>query len=325
MKTLLAMMLVWASALAAPVPTLAQVDIHIGIGLPPPFVFEAPPEVVVIPDTSDVYAVPDVDGDLFFWDGWWWRAWEGRWYRSHHYNEGWAYYDSVPSFYFDVDPGWRGYYREHNWYGHRWDYERIPPERLQQNWRSWQGSRHWERHGTWGVQGYQPRPQQQKQELRHQREEQYRQKPDVQQHQQRNQEQPRERQIQAPQGQEQRQPRARQPEEPQRQPRGQPAEMQKRPQQRPQPHAQPPERRPQQPEPPHAQPPERQQQPRQPPHPQAQPPERQSQPEQPRQPHTQPERQQQPQQSHPVPRGKQQQRESQHQGKPESKEGGRGN
>ncbi len=60
MKTPLAMMLMWASALAAPVLTLAQVDIHIGIGLPPPFVFEAPPEVVVIPDTSDVYAVPDV-------------------------------------------------------------------------------------------------------------------------------------------------------------------------------------------------------------------------------------------------------------------------
>ncbi len=322
MKTLLAVILMWASTLGVPVPTSAQVDIHVGIGLPPPFVFEAPPEVVVIPDTSDVYAVPDVDGDLFFWDGWWWRVWEGHWYRSRHYNEGWAYYDNVPSFYFDVDPGWRGYYREHNWYGHRWDYERIPSDRLQQNWRSWQSSRHWEQHGTWGVQDYQPRPEQQKQELRHQREEQYRQKPDVREPQQPNQGQPGERQIQAPQGHEQQQPRGGQPEQPQRQPQGQPAEMQRRPQEPPPPHGHEPGRQPQQPEPPHGQQPARQQEPRQQPHP----PERQSQPQQqPRQPHAQqPERHQQPQQSHSEPQDKQR-GESQHPGKKENREGGRGN
>ncbi len=296
MKTLLGVMLIWASVLVAPIPTLAQVDIHIGISLPPPFVFEAPPEVIVIPDTSDVYAVPDVDGDLFFWDGWWWRPWEGRWYRSHRYNDGWAYYDNVPSFYFDVDPGWRGYYREHDWYGHRWDYERIPPERLQQNWRSWQNSRHWEQHGTWGVQSYQPRPQPQRQELRHQREEQYRQNPEVQKHQQqKKQEQPRARQVQPPQ--EQRQPREGQPGKPQRQP-----------------HTQQPERQqPQQSRQPHAQQPERQQQPQQ----QQQPPRAQ-----------QPEKHQQPKQQHSQPRGQQQQRESQHpqsQGKPEKRNEGQGN
>ena len=87
----------------------------------------------------------------------------------------------VPSFYFDVDPGWRGYYRDHNWYGHRWNYERIPQQRLQQNWKGWQNNRHWERQGTWGVQGYQPRPQQKIQELRQQRQQQYQQRPEVQQ------------------------------------------------------------------------------------------------------------------------------------------------
>jgi len=146
----------------------------------PPIPFVVPPEVVVIPGTN-VYVAPDIDVDLFFWDGWWWRLWEGRWYRSHYYNRDWGYYNNVPSFYFDVDPGWRGYYRDHNWYGARWDYERIPNQRLQRNWKSWQNDRHWERQGTWGVQSYQARPQEQRQELRQQRQQQYQQRPEVQQ------------------------------------------------------------------------------------------------------------------------------------------------
>ena len=103
-----------ALAIVIPVPTMAGVDISIGISLPPPVVFETPPEVIALPDTSDVYVAPDVDAELFFWNGWWWRPWEGRWYRSHYYNRGWVYCDNVPSFYFDVDPGWRGYYRDHD-------------------------------------------------------------------------------------------------------------------------------------------------------------------------------------------------------------------
>jgi len=163
-----------------PISAMARVDIRVSIPMPPLIVFSAPPELIVIPDTY-VYVAPDIDENLFFWNGWWWRLWEGHWYRSHYYNRGWAYYRNVPSFYFDVDPGWRGYYRERNWYGHRWDYERIPERRLQQNWKSWNNNRHWERQGTWGVQNYQPRPQQKRQELRQQRQQQYQQRPEVEQ------------------------------------------------------------------------------------------------------------------------------------------------
>lgn len=186
-----------------PVPAMAGVNISIGISLPPAIVFEAPPDVIVIPDTNDVYVVPDVDVDIFFWNGWWWRPWGGRWYRSHYYDRGWAYYDRVPSFYFDVDPGWRRYYRDHDWHGHRWNYERIPDRDLQRNWKSWHADRRWERRGTWGVQSYQPRPEQQRQELRHQRQEQYQQRPDVQRHQQLRQEQQRQPQVQQHQRQQQ--------------------------------------------------------------------------------------------------------------------------
>ena len=219
MKKLLLGTILLALAIVVPVPTMAGVDVSIGISLPPPIVFGAPPAVIVIPDTNDVYVVPDIDVDMFFWNGWWWRPWEGRWYRSHYYNRGWAYFNNVPSFYFDVDPGWRGYCRDHNWYGHRWNYERIPHRRLQQNWKSWHNNRHWERQRTWGVQSYQPRPQQQIQELRHQRQKQYQQRPEVQ-----KQRQP---QVQKPQGKQQRQPQVQKPQrqqQPQRQhsqPRGQ--------------------------------------------------------------------------------------------------------
>lgn len=186
MKKLIFGTVLLAWAVVVPVTTMAGVEVGIGIGinLPPPVVFEAPPAVIAMPDANGVYVVPDAGVDIFFWNGWWWRPWEGRWYRSPYYDRGWAYYNHVPVFYYDVDPGWRGYYREHRWYGHPWNYERIPHERLQQNWRSWNRERHWERQGTWGVQGYQPRPRQQMQELRRQRQVEYQRRPEVQRHQQ---------------------------------------------------------------------------------------------------------------------------------------------
>jgi len=182
MKKLLFGVILLVLAIVVPGRALAGVSIGIGISLPPPVVFGAPPAVVVLPDTDDVYVVPDMDIDIFFWNGWWWRPWEGRWYRSRYYDRGWAYYNHVPRFYFDVDPGWRGYYRSHDWHGHRWNYEHIPDQRLRANWYNWRNNRHWERRETWGVQSYQPRPQHQRQELRHQRQSEYQQRPEVQQH-----------------------------------------------------------------------------------------------------------------------------------------------
>ena len=69
MKKLFFGTLLLALAMVVPVPTMARVDIGISIGLPPPIVFNAPPDVIVLPDTDDVYVVPDSDADLFFWDG----------------------------------------------------------------------------------------------------------------------------------------------------------------------------------------------------------------------------------------------------------------
>jgi len=156
MNRLLLWKLLLGLVLVSPAPTMARADVGISISLPPLIVFAAPPEVVVIPE-SYVYVVPDLDVDIFFYDGWWWRPWEGHWYRSRHYDSAWIYYQMVPSFYAGIPSGWRNDYRNHTWGGHRWNYQRIPHQQLQRNWSNWEKSRHWEKQQTWGVQGLKPR------------------------------------------------------------------------------------------------------------------------------------------------------------------------
>ena len=156
MKRLLLGTILLGSVSVLPISAVAGVDVGINIALPPPIVFAAPPEVVVIPETY-VYVVPDSDVDIFFYNGWWWRPWGGHWYRSHHYDSGWAYYQRVPSFYGGIPSGWRNDYRAHRWGGHQWNYQRIPHQQLQGNWSNWQKNRHWEKQQTWGVQGLKPR------------------------------------------------------------------------------------------------------------------------------------------------------------------------
>lgn len=134
----------------APAGALAGVSVHVDIPLPPPIIFPAPPHVVVIPETH-VYAVPDIPEDIFFYGGWWWRPWQGRWYRSRYYDRGWVHYPRPPVFHRHVPPGWRNYYKEHRWKEYPWQYRHIPHQDLQRNWRHWKRNRYWERE-KWGLQ-----------------------------------------------------------------------------------------------------------------------------------------------------------------------------
>jgi len=150
MKRLLFAAMLLGLVIVGPMPTLAQIDIVVSV--PPPIVFASPPEVIVLPETY-VYVVPEIEEDIFFYEGWWWRPWQGRWYRSRNYSSGWVFYRSPPAFYARIPSGWRTHYREGNWGGHRWNHQRIPYQQLQHNWRGWQKNRHWERQNTWGVEG----------------------------------------------------------------------------------------------------------------------------------------------------------------------------
>jgi hypothetical protein len=147
-------------ALLVPLSARAQVgvSVNLNVPLPPPIVFPAPPQVVVLPETN-VYVVPDVEADIFFSGGWWWRPWEGRWYRSRYYDRDWAFYRAAPPhFYRRVPPGWRNDYREHRWKGREWKHERIPHGDVQRNWRGGERDRHWQQPNPRGAQGMGPGP-----------------------------------------------------------------------------------------------------------------------------------------------------------------------
>lgn len=157
-KALLGTMLL-AFLFLIPAPSMAGVDVGVSISLPPLVVFSAPPAMVVIPETY-VYVVPDADVEIFFYDGWWWRPWEGRWYRSRHYDSGWSYYRRVPTFYSRIPRNWRDDYREHRWRGRPWNYQPIPHQQVERNWSTWKRNNYWEKQQTWGVQGLKPQAQQ---------------------------------------------------------------------------------------------------------------------------------------------------------------------
>jgi hypothetical protein len=132
-----------------PVSALAEAGVHVKFPLPPPIIFPAPPGVVVIPG-MDVYTVPDMQEEIFFSGGWWWRPWQGRWYRSRYYDRGWGYYRGAPGFYRNLYPGWRDDYRSHRWRGQPWNYQRVPHHDLNRNWREWERNGHWRHDGPGG-------------------------------------------------------------------------------------------------------------------------------------------------------------------------------
>jgi len=61
MKKLLMVSIFFALAIVVPMPTMAGIDIHARFSLLPLIVFEAPPEVIAMPDTGGVYVVADAD------------------------------------------------------------------------------------------------------------------------------------------------------------------------------------------------------------------------------------------------------------------------
>lgn len=129
---------------------LAPVDMDINNPLPPPIVFSAPPEMVVLPET-EVYVAPDYDQDLYFYQGFWWRPWRSRWYRSLNYDSGWEFYHGVPGWYGGVYPHWRDNYRKHIWGGQRWDYRPVSYGDVRTNWKTSHDAGRYQQ--NWGTTG----------------------------------------------------------------------------------------------------------------------------------------------------------------------------
>ena len=120
----------------------AGVNVNIGVNLPA-YRFAAPPEVVVIPGTY-VYMVPGIDVDVLFFQGYWWRPYEGHWYRSRDYKGSWRYVEPRR-----IPHGLRALPQD---YRHRLapGYERIPHRDMQRNWKKWEREKYWDRRGEQG-------------------------------------------------------------------------------------------------------------------------------------------------------------------------------
>ncbi len=110
----------------------AGVNLGINVNLgPPPIVAPAPPEVVMVPG-SQVYFVPGLQFDVFFYNGYWWSPRGDRWYRATAYNGPWNVIGRryVPGPVFGVPHDYRRVYAHERhipygeWRGHRGGGER---------------------------------------------------------------------------------------------------------------------------------------------------------------------------------------------------------
>lgn len=120
-----------------PVPAMADVQVGISIGIPPPITFAAPPELVVVPSGPNyVYMVPGTVG-LYFYGGYWYRHHGGRWFRAVSYTDPWAPIDVgivpapivvvPPDYILNMPPG----------------YHRIRYNDFNRHWRTWERNRYW--------------------------------------------------------------------------------------------------------------------------------------------------------------------------------------
>ncbi len=126
--------------------SVAGVQVELNFGLPA-VVIHTPPPVVVIPGTY-VYMVPDIGISILFYQGYWYRPYEGRWFRADSYNGPWVYIEpyrvpaalvELPPDYWRLPPG----------------FHRIPYAEFRGNWERWEHERHWDRDRDWraGVHG----------------------------------------------------------------------------------------------------------------------------------------------------------------------------
>jgi len=120
---------------SAGISSSADINININPVPPPHFAFAAPPSVHVIPG-SYVYLVPNMDFDMFFYNGYWYRPHNNYWYRAVGYNGPWHYHKAVPRPLLHLPS----------------DYRRIPPGhtfipygQLKKHWRYWERDRYWDK------------------------------------------------------------------------------------------------------------------------------------------------------------------------------------
>ncbi len=120
-------------------PTKSKAEVSVNVMIPlPGLVITAPPAMVVIPGTY-AYFPPDVEADIFFYHGYWYRPYRGQWFISAEYSGPWGSIaiNRVPGVLINLPP----YYRQVPP-----SYMRMPYGMVRKNWRTWEEERYWDRY-----------------------------------------------------------------------------------------------------------------------------------------------------------------------------------
>jgi hypothetical protein len=121
------------------VPALLLSGCAAGVYAEPPPTSPAPygPELVYA--APGVQVIADYDEPIFFADGFYWRSYNGGWYRSSIYTGGWSYYSRPPVVITRIDrPHAYAHYRPMGWRGRGAPGPRVEPARTAPG-TSWRG------------------------------------------------------------------------------------------------------------------------------------------------------------------------------------------
>ncbi len=115
---------------------LAQFNVNINIGTPPPVAVSTPPTMAVIPGTYVYIATSVGNTDIMFYQDNWYRPHNGGWFVSVNYNGPWKQVSAPPAALTSLPP---------NYHNVPPDGERMPYSQVKNNWRTWEHDRHWDR------------------------------------------------------------------------------------------------------------------------------------------------------------------------------------
>jgi len=127
----------------------AEVNVNINVGIPVVKV-SADPVMTVIPGTY-IYFITESSDDIFFYQGYWWRPYQGRWHRANGFNGPWVFLKTgnVPPGLRRLPSGWR----------------KLPPghpsmrhSQVKGNWKQWEKERHWDKNNSGRSSGGQNKP-----------------------------------------------------------------------------------------------------------------------------------------------------------------------
>jgi len=152
--------LLLAASILMPIEASAKISVVIR---PPAIVIDSAPFVAVIPGTY-VYFAPDIEADILFYQGHWYRPYSGRWYWAKSYNGPWVHiqHNRVPKPLLSLPGDYR----------HGVIHDRIQYDHLHKNWKNWERDRHWHKHYGWEERRHDRQElRDDRREMRHDREE----------------------------------------------------------------------------------------------------------------------------------------------------------